>query len=168
MGLRLLENHSLYESQGFFDKSYSFPNGTISVGVLTNLICLCKFRTCVSVSGPTDAQVLCRFLGMVNRPETLTLLENAAKCETFPVQMSFICMISLWNRGLGQLGKGLLINKIPPTITRRNKERRGFTCDLNTVKFCSWRCQSPLICLLRIELYELDRSNRHVMLLRTW
>ena len=42
---------------------------------------------------PTKAHLLCRFLGMVNKPfprSRNSHFKNGAKCETFAVQMSFI------------------------------------------------------------------------------
>ena len=44
---------------------------------------------------PTKAHLLCRFLGVVNRPfpsSRNSHFKKGAKCETFAVQMSFICV----------------------------------------------------------------------------
>ena len=59
--------------------------------------------------------------------------------------ISFRHLASLWNRGLEQLGNGLLFIKIPHTITRRNKERRGVTCDLNCRQILQLKVQIALL-----------------------
>ena len=92
---------------------------------------------------PANAHLLCRFLGMVNRPfpsSTNSYFKKGANCETLAVQMGFICVrikshfhvngfalnLALKQiKGLGPLENGLL--HVFDKITRGKKERRGVT-----------------------------------------
>ena len=83
------------EAKGFFEKLYSFTSGKIGVGVLTNPFVYIR-DTCVTYrTYLVNAQLQCRFLGMVNRPfpsSTNSHFKKGAKCETLAVQMGFICV----------------------------------------------------------------------------
>ena len=139
---------------------------------------MCIFRARVRHTGPTD--FLAWWISHFRGPETLTfktgLRAKPLLCERVFIWwelksyfhiISFRHLASLWNRGLEQLGNGLLFIKIPHTITRRNRERRGVTCDFNCRQILQLKVQIALL-FLRIEVYELDRSNPHVNLWQTW
>ena len=46
---------------------------------------------------------------------------------------------------------------------KKQRAQRSYSWTWLPSNFCSWTCKSPYFVLLRIELYELDRSNRHVI-----
>ena len=58
-------------------------------------VCVYSWHVCDIPDAPIKAHLLCRFLGMVNKPfprSRNSHFKNGAKCETFAVQMSFICV----------------------------------------------------------------------------
>ena len=82
--------------------------------------------------------------------------QNEAKYKTFPVKMSFACMrikigflsmtphlASLWNRGLWQIGNGLLKRKKPGHHVTGEKEcvRTSFNCG------CHLFCHNAIYCV---------------------
>ena len=59
------------------------------------------------------------------------------------------------------------LSKFLTRLPEETKSAEELLVTLIALKFSSWRCKSPYF-LLRIEVYELDRSNPHVNLLQTW